>query len=424
MRGGPEWLLQELPGLQQAGLIDADTGARLQAHYAALAQARPAFARILFAVLGALLIGLGVILLVAHNWDSWPRGLRLAAAFTPLLLGQAACAWALSRARDSVAWAESAALFTATAFAAALALVGQIFHFPGDLDRFLLTCLLAALPLIYLLRSSVVAVLCALAIFGWVEAQPWGQHQPLLVLLLFVLLLPHLLQSWRQGRESFRTVFLLFWLAPAFFAAVLMALPHSLRLGWLWFAEFGALLWLLSGSRGPGLQLRRPLEGYGSLAVAAAALAGSYADFWGRAWYGRFDSDAMLQAWIVLGLGLAAVLLLALRALRQRAWLQAAGAFPALLLWLGLALDFRDSPLLPALLCNAYVAALGLALLRAGIAARRLRTANAGLALIAALVLMRFFDGQWSFTVRGLGFILVGVGFFVANYWLRRRVQA
>ncbi|HSW14471.1 MAG TPA: DUF2157 domain-containing protein [Solimonas sp.] len=420
---GPEWLLQQLPALQQAGVIDSATGERLRTHYASLLEARPGLARILFTVLGALLIGLGVILLVAHNWDNWPRGLRLAAAFAPLLLGQLACAAVLWRARDSVAWSESAAVFTAAAFAAALALVGQIFHFPGDLDRYLLTCSLAALPLVYLLRASLTAVICALGFAGWAGSVPWGGDQPLLALLLFALLLPHVWRSWRVDSESFRTTFLLYWLVPALFVAVLLSLPQSLRLGWLWFAECGALLWLLPGAA-PGLQLRRPLQGYGSLAVAAVALAGSYTDFWQHEWYGRAGEAAMQQAWILLGLVLAAVLFLGLRALRERAWLRAMGAFPALLLWLGLALDFRDHALWPALLCNLYVAGLGLAILRAGIAQRRMRIANGGLALIAALVLARFFDGDWSFTVRGLAFIGVGVGFFIANFWLRRRVQA
>ena len=43
---------------------------------------------------------------------------------------------------------------------------------------------------------------------------------------------------------------------------------------------------------------------------------------------------------------------------------------------------------------------------------------NWGLMLIAILVTCRFFDTDLSFVIRGLLFITVGVGFFVANYLL------
>lgn len=427
MSKGPEWLLDELPALQAEGVIDAATAERLRARYAAQAAARTPLARVLFAALGALLIGMGLILLIAHNWDAWPRALRLTVAFLPLLVGQGLCAIAIVRHRDSVAWAEGAGLFTAAAFAAALALVGQIFHFPGDLGRYLLTCALAALPLVYLLRASGVAALVALALLGWVQAEHWGEHSPLWVFALYAALVPHALQAWRRDPESFRAAFLAGWLVPTAFIALLIALPNGLRLSWLWFTEVAALLWLLemAGPRTPALRLRRPLQGYGLIGVGASGLAAAFGDFWQhRAWFPRAAETTMAEGWIVVGLVLAAVLFLALRSLWRRQWLAAAGALPALAVWATLVFDPAALATPLALLFNAYVLAVGLALIQRGLAERSMAAANTGLSLIAMLVLMRFFDGDWSFTVRGIGFVVVGAGFLFANVWLKRRVQS
>src|SRR3546814_15318620 len=94
------WLLSELPGLERAGIVDAATAARLRAHYQVAADDR-GFALGLSGILGALLVGLGVILLIAYNWDSWGRGLRLSVAALPLIAGQLACVAALRRAPSS-----------------------------------------------------------------------------------------------------------------------------------------------------------------------------------------------------------------------------------------------------------------------------------------------------------------------------------
>ena len=41
-----------------------------------------------FAVLGATLVGLGIILILAHNWDNFPKSIKTVFAFLPLVLGQ------------------------------------------------------------------------------------------------------------------------------------------------------------------------------------------------------------------------------------------------------------------------------------------------------------------------------------------------
>jgi uncharacterized membrane protein len=112
-------------------------------------------------VVGALLLGLGVLAFVAANWEGLPRQ----AHFLLLLAGMAvayALADGLAR-RGLAAFADAALLVAGLIFAAAIALIGQSYHLSGDFSGALLLfeigCLGAAL-----VTGSV--TLTALALIG------------------------------------------------------------------------------------------------------------------------------------------------------------------------------------------------------------------------------------------------------------------
>jgi hypothetical protein len=72
-------------------------------------------------------------------------------------------------------------------------------------------------------------------------------------------------------------------------------------------------------------------------------------------------------------------------------------------------------------LMNCYVLLLGVDILARGIRTNSIARANFGLLLIAALAITRFFDSDLSFVTRGIGFIVVGAGFLVANILLFKK---
>ncbi len=414
MSRGPRWLLDQLPALERDGVIDAVTAARLRTHYVAAA-ASPAWGRLLSAGLGGLLMGLGVILLLAHNWEQWPRLPRVLISLAPLLAGQLLCLWTLRRKAADAGWREGSAAFTVAAFAAALALVGQLYHLPADLDRYLLTCALAGLPLLYLLQAQGVAVLYAGLIAGWAAT---GPAQPLLTTALLSLLLPQLL--WLHRHPPAPLVASALWAAlpPMAALAILISLHDGLRLGLLWVTQVGALFWLLNPPDQPGP--RPAATRYGLLAVASAALIGSFVGFWDHDWMRR--DGAVGSSWLLLTAVLAGLLWGAQRALRRDQWLRAAGVLPAGLLWLSLMFDPTPYAGPLAVLCNLFVAVLGVALIREGIAQQTLRLAHLGLGLLSLLILLRFLDTELSFTTRGLAFLIVGAGSLAFSRWLRRQV--
>lgn len=428
MASKSDWLIGELPALERAGVIDAHTAQRLRAHYSAVASGS-GWTRWLFPVLGALLIGLGVLLLVAHNWDQLSRPLRLLFAFAPMALGQLACIVVLRQPAASSGARDAAALLTALGFAAALALVGQIFHFPGDLDAYLLSCALAALPLVYLMRSAAVAVLYAAALLGWSAAVASVQRHPLAVVGLYALLLPLLL--WMPGawRGPWRGGLTLSALVPLFFAAVMLSFPTVPRLGMLWAAAFGVVLvWLqrrqadsIGSDAGVGLGVAVPAWGYAGVAVAA--LIGTVPEIW-RGWFWTLGPVDAVEAWAVVAAMLAAVFVAAWWALRHRDILLLTMCVPAWVMAAVALIDTRGIAVGLALGFNLLTLAIGLLTVRDGVAVRRLDRINAGMLLLLAQVALRFFDNDWSFTVRGIAFVIVGSGFLLAHAGLRRQLRA
>jgi hypothetical protein len=73
------------------------------------------------------------------------------------------------------------------------------------------------------------------------------------------------------------------------------------------------------------------------------------------------------------------------------------------------------------ILFNLYLFALGLVTTITGIRNGHLGTVNAGMLILATLIVARFFDSDLGFVIRGLAFILVGIGFLLTNWIIIRK---
>lgn len=145
------WLIGELEQWVSDGVITDAQRDEIAVRYPPVRGTSPLL--VAFAVIGTLLIGAGIILVFATNWWALPMGVRLVLAFVPLLMAQGLCLYTAKKRYGSAAFREGSALSLSLAFCAALALVGQIFHLPGDLGSFVLVCILATLPGAYLFRG-------------------------------------------------------------------------------------------------------------------------------------------------------------------------------------------------------------------------------------------------------------------------------
>ncbi|MEJ2005856.1 MAG: hypothetical protein P8X57_13065, partial [Cyclobacteriaceae bacterium] len=73
------------------------------------------------------------------------------------------------------------------------------------------------------------------------------------------------------------------------------------------------------------------------------------------------------------------------------------------------------------ILINVLLLIVAINKIRAGVQLDDLVILNFGMLILALLIASRFFDSDISFVIRGILFVLLGAGFFLANYFLLKR---
>jgi uncharacterized membrane protein len=430
------WLLRELPRLEAAGVIDTAAAERLRTHYSE--QTSGSGRRLvvaIFAVFGALLIGGGVILLLAHNWEAFARGTRAAIALAPLVATQVLVVWTVLKRFESTAWREGSATLLALTVAAAIALVDQTYHTGGDLESFLWRWSLLLAPLPWLLNSTAVAILFLAALTWWAGAAKADGSQILVMWPLAAVVVPHLIQVMRSQGRGLRAANLQ-W-AIAIFLCVAAALGLENRVPGLWIVVYTGLFALMvalgaASRRDEDGIWRRPLEVVGVAGGIVLWLILSFDEPWRRIGWnhiGTTEKFHQVASWVdvllAIGLPLAAIAAMALMLDRKRDRLA--------LLW-GMSVPViavawpvtaaTDSKWIGMAAFNLLLFIVGLATLAEGVKSQNLGTVNLGMSVVAMLVIVRFFDSGFGFILKGLTFILVGVGFLVANVILSRRLRS
>ncbi len=165
IRSKLNWLLNdELPLLERDGVLDSDAVGRIRDYHKKDLAERNSIqiAMVLLAVLGALLIGSGVILLIAHNWDMFPRQHRVAIALLPLICC-GPCGLLILKRNKGPIFCEPFALFTGVAIVLAISLTSQIYNIDGRFSDLMRVVLGLCLPLIWIFRST--ALLTATVLF-------------------------------------------------------------------------------------------------------------------------------------------------------------------------------------------------------------------------------------------------------------------
>jgi len=97
-------LQKDIDELLKAQVISPEIAERIQVYYKQKGSSSINKLFVVFGILGAILVGLGIILIIAHNWDELSKLLKTAFAFLPLIVGQALCLIALFKKSKSMAW--------------------------------------------------------------------------------------------------------------------------------------------------------------------------------------------------------------------------------------------------------------------------------------------------------------------------------
>lgn len=419
-----KWLIEELPNMIDSGLITTDQSTRIRDHYLNSKTSKTTLALVVFSILGSVLLAAGIILILAHNWAQIPRSIRTAIAFIPLVLAQLIGSWVLRKRPDSLPWTEGISAFAMLSVGAAIALISQIYHIIGGIESYLLTWMLLSIPLVYVFKSVTAAVLYSAGITAWVIADRIAGDTAAGFWILLLLILPMYYLMVKRSLVNTPTSVLGWFISVSVVCGGTLATGSITEGSWvilmislfLSLFSLGVIVFPLNES-----VWKTPLYRIGMLGSVITYAVLSYRGVWESLSF-RINIEVPVTCYIgtcVIGVMTVALSIMAIRKSPVTASLMVIG-LPITLI----SFQISNYNIVTAILFSLYIFIIGVVYLVQGLRVVSGRMLNFGFLLIAVSVILRFFDSDWSFTMRGIVFSVLGVGFLAANLFMARRKGA
>lgn len=410
-------------------IIGQDTADLIRTYY--LGKTKPndssTMVRII-SIIGVTLVGLGLMLIIAYNWDSMPDSLRLATALLPLVIAQVIGAYSLWHSKNDT-WRESSALSILFGIGIAMALISQIYQMDSSLQDFLQWWICLAIPLIYIFHSGVTSLAVWIGIGWYITAGSWDKtsHQAVMALLfLSATIIPYALKGFHSDRSA--TWSWHHWLVPLVCTIYLFSLSPWMcsRLSAFHFLVL-AMLFVSVGQR--TYFVDRPLmNGYyisAFLGIWIIAFFLSFGFFWTEV-----ENKPLLPCiadahWLLPILSTIVMVGLGYKFYQNRFQSLRSKLLFYMILTLTLVTILGGSlGTLGQLLVNIIIICSIAWLIFQGIQTQKLITLNTGLLALAVWIICRFFESDISFAWRGVAFIALGSLCFSLNYVLLKRKKA
>lgn len=414
---------KDLEDLVMANVITSQIKENISNYYEHKKAAQPNKLFAIFGVLGSLLVGLGIILIIAHNWDDFSRTIKTVWAFFPLVMGQLMTAFTLIK-NKSAAWRESAAVFLFFGIGASISLVSQIYNIKGEMSSFLLTWIILAAPLVYLLKSHSVAMFHLLFATIYVcNVGYFNSEIPYLYILQLLWLLPYYVHQIKtKPKDNLTGIF--HWLLPI---SVLISLGAFIDGDH--FSAFLAYIFLFGlfyniGKLSYFNNKKLRVNGYlllGSLGTVVTLMILSFRLIWSEYRVG-YDYGNEIYILVTYILGIAAISVLGYLFYKKQVKFFNLFQYTFIAFAVIYAVRYTGETT-PVILTNILVLALGIFAVEMGARKNLFSILNYALLIITVLITCRFFDTDISFVIRGLLFVAIGVGFFRANYCMYKKAS-
>ena len=420
-------LVKDLTELVNAEIITNETARKISDYFQGKRATSPNRQLLIFGTAGALLVGLGVMFIVANQWEDLSRSLKTSLAFYLLVIPQLLTGYVILKKYHKIVWRESAALLLFFVVGANISLVTQIYHINGDPSTFCLTWMLLIAPLIYLMDSSAVSLAYFLGIMSYGLAvqsnstNPFGKY---LFWLLVTLPLPRYFQLFKKTSDN-----LLFtlhhWVIPFVLTMTLGILSHKFRMFMppAFMTMFG-MFYLIGNFR---FFNGKPifLNGYRIFGLAGTIitmLVMSFKSNWTnlsdhKYILGDLISSPEIIASLVLFISASVLLYRQYKTKSISEWKLI--EFTYILFWILIVVGIFTSQ--SYILVNLFVFFMAFLMIREGSIRTNLGILNFGMVIIALLAICRSFDSDLTFVVKGSMFVLVGIGFFVTNWLMLKK---
>lgn len=424
------WLKQQIAQWRAERLVDDALAQRILARYPETAER--GWGRIIFSALGAVLVGLGVILFFAYNWQAIPKVARLALVFGALAAAHGSALAVARRTDANRALIEGLHALGTMLFGAGIWLVAQIYHIDEHYPNAFLIWSLGALALAWAMPSLVQALLALFLISFWAGVEVFQFHAPMHGAPLLVVLGVLPLAWWRRSP------------ALLFCALVVLFVVTAFAAGWIDAKALVPMLFLMGAAAIVGsvaapatafAAAEGPLRSIGSLVVLGCGYALSFRGMTSALGQVNFTKPGVAIYFSAAGAAL-------LGAIAAAVMLLARGGFAAIdtyrrwqlaLIGVGLAIVLvcvfshsRIDGWAIALPFNVIVLGLAALLILEGSARLQPRQVGAGCLVFAMVTVSRYTDLFSSLLARSAVFVALGAGLFlVGNFYARqrRRVQ-
>jgi uncharacterized membrane protein len=417
-------ITNELEELLQANVLTTETAEKIREYFHQKKEENHNRLSSIFGILGAILIGLGIILVFAHNWDNLSRLTKIILSFLPLLIGQLLCGYSILKKSESTVWKETSSVLLFFAIGASISLVAQVYNIPGDINSFIISWMLLSLPLVYLLQSSIVSLLyiAGITYYGCnANYFTYPSTHSFLYWLLLLGIAPHYYILLKTKAQSNFTLFHN-WFVSLSIVICLGTIAH--KNGHLLHFSYMSLFTIFYFIGKTQFFDQQKLKNnsfliIGKLGILYLLLLYSFKWFWDKSFY---KTDSISETLLSIEFITAFVLKLIAAFFFYKKNNQT--NFKEIYL-LELVFLMNIFPLISgyefSIVANSIVLLIGIFEVKRGIKLNHLGILNFGLLLITILITCRFFDTDLSFVVRGILFITIGLGFFLANYFILKK---
>lgn len=423
------WLAEESKAWVADGIISSEQSQAIKSLYQVEMDEniqQTGWAMGILVALGVLLIGGGIILLFAHNWEHLGKGARTVLSFLPLIVAQALCFYTFKSKFNSTGWREAGATLVFMGIASSISLIGQTYHIYGDMERFVLTWFVLGLPLVYLMRSSMVMILLTVLICWLCSFQGKAYW------LLFFLLVPYWVYCYKQQRNI--AFYWGIWLASLCFV-IALCISLAFRSSPLFLYPIMSLMTISAAYYLLGKVLfgfdntkfwKNPLSSLGAIGIGIFSLALSYADLWSETYHQYYSFQLTPLVYLDAVVFFAALALIIFGLYRYRKQLQLYQMVMTGTGLIGLIAMLHFSQVIGSLVWLSWffnlfiVVVAGLIIVRSAEQGRMLAL-NGALLWLALLILIRFFDSDISILWKAAAFIVIGSAFIGVNIWFSRQ---